>query len=78
MTILIRRPPVGLDSSTLKVWVEPFGQRSPVMVGHRRIKVMFEVIEMIKGDQLNEPSTKETSLGQRLSRSTCVHGGCRL
>src|SRR5208337_188512 len=34
---------------------------------------MFEVIEMIEGDQLNEPSTKETSLGQRLL-STCVVG----
>jgi hypothetical protein len=70
---LIRRVPVGPNSSTLKVWVKPCGQRFPVMVGDRRIKVMFEVIEMIEGDQMNEPPTKETRLGQRFM-STCVVG----
>lgn len=38
--------------------VEPLGERLPMMMRHGRVEMVLKVIQVIEGDELQEPSAK--------------------
>jgi hypothetical protein len=38
------------DAGPLEMWIKAIGQSFPVVVRHRRIEVVLEVIEMVECD----------------------------
>jgi hypothetical protein len=47
------------DAGPLEVRIEAVGQRFPIVVRDRRIKVMLEMVEMIEGDNTRDGSAKK-------------------
>jgi|HubBroStandDraft_4_1064222.scaffolds.fasta_scaffold332042_2 hypothetical protein len=53
------------DPGALQMWIETVCERFPMVVGHRRVEMVLQVIEMIEGHQPHEPAAEHSSALQR-------------